>query len=80
MKTSLLLPIIMMLFAPVAHPQELPQTQRLEWPEADLSDRLMTGAHRFVERKIAEAPVKRAKLWVRDYSSAETYAKSVMLR
>ncbi len=66
-----------MLFASLAHSQELPQTLRLEWPEEDLSDRLMTGAHRFVERKIAEAPAKRATLWARDYSSTEAYAKSI---
>jgi len=77
MKTSLMLALALALFASMAHPQELPQTLRLEWPEKDLSDRLMTGAHRFVERKIAEAPGKRAKLWARDYSSTEAYAKSV---
>ncbi len=55
----------------------LPQTALLEWPEADLSGRLMDGAHQFVERKIAEAPGKRAALWARDFSSTEAYAKSV---
>ncbi len=78
MKTSLMLALTLVLFASMAHPQELRQTLRLEWPEEDLSDRLMTGAHRFVERKIAEAPAKRATLWARDYSSPETYAKSVI--
>ena len=33
----------------------LPQTRPLEWAEADLSARLMDGAHQFVERKIAES-------------------------
>jgi len=78
MKTSLMLALTLVLFASMAHPQELRQTLRLEWPEEDLSDRLMTGAHHFVERKIAEAPAQRAKLWARDYSSPETYVKSVM--
>src|SRR5690242_5300866 len=32
----------------------LPRTAALEWPEEDLSSRLMDGAHRFVEREIAE--------------------------
>ncbi|MGO9465168.1 MAG: dienelactone hydrolase family protein [Isosphaeraceae bacterium] len=77
MKTSLLLALPLVLFASMAHGQELPQTLHLEWPEEDLSDRLMTGAHRFVERKIAEAPAKRATLWARDYSSTEAYAKSI---
>jgi dienelactone hydrolase len=72
-----LLAFTVALFASPDLPQELPQTQRLEWPEEDLSDRLMTGAHRFAERKIAEAPAKRASLWARDYSSPEAYAKSV---
>jgi dienelactone hydrolase len=67
----------MVLFASIAHPQELPHTRRLEWPEADLSERLIAGAHRFVERKIAEAPAKRSLLWARDYSSTAAYARSV---
>ena len=77
MKTSLLLALAMVLFASIAHPQELPHTRRLEWPEADLSERLIAGAHRFVERKIAEAPAKRSLLWARDYSSTAAYARSV---
>ena len=39
----------------------LPGTLPIEWPEEDLSERLMDGAHVFVERKIAEA-VKAPKL------------------
>jgi dienelactone hydrolase len=77
MKKLLLLALSLVLFDSMAHSQEPVQTRRLDWPEEDLSDRLMTGAHRFVERKIAEAPAKRASLWVRDYSSLENYAKSV---
>jgi dienelactone hydrolase len=77
MKSSLLLLFNLLLFAATAHSQELAQTRRLEWPEADLSDRLMTGAHRFVERKIAESPAKRAALWARDYVSPQAYEKSV---
>jgi len=77
MKTSLLLSIALVLFASMAHPQELPQTRRLDWPEEDLSDRLMNGAHRFVERKIGEAPSKRATFWTRNLASPELYVKSV---
>ena len=33
----------------------LPGTQAIDWPEEDLSERLMDGAHVFVERKISEA-------------------------
>ena len=35
----------------------LPGTQAIDWPEDDLSERLMDGAHAFVERKIEEADV-----------------------
>src|SRR3989442_1184034 len=58
-------------------PETLPQTKPLTWEEADLSARLMDGAHRFVERKIAEAPSRRGQFWARDFSSPEAYAKSV---
>lgn len=43
--------------APQGEP--LPRTKPLEWPEADLSARLMDGAHVFVERKIDESVAKR---------------------
>ena len=60
-------------------PAALTGTKPLEWEEADLSTRLMDGAHQFIERKIAEAPGKRAAFWDhRDFSSAEAYAQSVM--
>ncbi len=55
----------------------LPETRPLEWAEDDLSARLMDGAHRFVERKIAESVGTRGALWARDFSSPENYAKSV---
>ncbi len=77
MKTYSVLVFTLVLFASTAHPQELPHTRHLEWPEEDLSARLMTGAHRFVERKIAEAPARRAALWARDYSSPQAYEKSI---
>lgn len=37
----------------------------------------MDGAHRFVERKIAELVATRGALWARDFSSPEAYARSV---
>ena len=58
-------------------PESLPETTRLTWEEADLSARLLDGAHRFVERKIAESASNRTQFWARDYSSPEAYAKSV---
>ncbi|MFO1484691.1 MAG: dienelactone hydrolase family protein [Verrucomicrobiaceae bacterium] len=39
--------------------EPLAGTKPLEWPEADLSARLMDGAHVFVERKIDESVAKR---------------------
>lgn len=54
-----------------------PATAPIVWPEEDLSGRLMDGAHKFVERKIADAPKTRAQQWKYDFSSPEAYAKSV---
>src|ERR1051325_10784472 len=62
---------------PAVEIQTLPNTKLLDWPEADLSSRLMDGAHQFIERKISEAPQKRAQYWHRDFSSSEAYARSV---
>src|SRR5207245_6721705 len=56
--------------------QTLPGTQPLTW-EGDLSQRMMDGAHRFVERKIAESIQTRSKYWTRDFSSRPAYEKSV---
>ena len=55
----------------------MPGTGQIEWPEADLSSRMMEGAHRFVERKIAEAGRDRAKYWKYDTSSREAYEQSL---
>ena len=46
-------------------------TETLEWPEEDLSGRLMDGAHRFVERKIAETVAMRNRTWAEAVASAE---------
>ena len=54
----------------------LPSTQPLTW-DGDLDVRMMDGAHRFVERKIAESVSGRAKFWKRDSSSPAAYGKSV---
>src|SRR5437867_7514415 len=55
----------------------LPQTKPLDWEESDLSSRLMDGAHRFIERKIAESVTKRSQFWARDFSSPAAYASSI---
>ncbi len=57
-------------------PATLPGTKPLAW-QGPLEARMMEGAHKFVERKIAEAPAKRKKYWNRDLSSREAYDKSV---
>ncbi|MDB5392175.1 MAG: putative dienelactone hydrolase [Planctomycetaceae bacterium] len=77
MKAILIFTVVASMIATLAFADELPQTRRLEWEEADLSTRLMDGAHRFVERKIAESVAKRSAFWKRDFSSTEAYAKSI---
>jgi hypothetical protein len=54
----------------------LPGTSRLTW-EDTLDVRLMDGAHRYIERKIAESPQYRSQHWTRDLSSPGAYTKSV---
>jgi dienelactone hydrolase len=49
--------------------QPLAQTTALEWPEEDLSGRLMDGAHRFVERQITEVQTRSDRFWNYDRSS-----------
>jgi dienelactone hydrolase len=54
-----------------APPRTLPGTRPLDWPEVEhaaMADRLMDGAHRFVDRKIQEAITRRNKYWHRDFS------------
>ncbi len=55
----------------------VPGTAPLAWPEADLSTRLMDGAHAFVERKIGEAQAARGARWARDFSSVAAYERSI---
>jgi len=56
--------------------QVLPGTQPLDW-QGDLSERMMDGAHRFVEHKIGESIEKRQRHWKRDFSSRQAYEASV---
>lgn len=55
----------------------LANTQPLDWPESDLSSKLMDGAHRFIDRKIADSVARRSQFWSRDFSSPEAYDSSV---
>lgn len=86
MYPSCLFPPVMLLFATnflyAQEPaQTFPGTQPLLWSEtehADMADRLMDGAHRFAERKIAEAASRRARHWHRDFSEGiDTYEASI---
>ena len=49
----------------------LPGTRPLEWQQEDLSDRLMDGAHRFIERQIQQSRARRGRFWKDDSSTAE---------
>jgi dienelactone hydrolase len=64
------------LLAGAGHTQVLPDTAPLTW-DGDLSVKMMDGAHRLVERKIAASLDARQQHWKRDFSSAEAYAASV---
>lgn len=55
----------------------LPQTAALDWPEEDLSARMMDGAHRFVERHIVETQARSGRFWKYDRSSAAAWNASV---
>lgn len=57
--------------------ETLPRTKPLSWEETDLSERLMNGAHKFVERKIVDAARQRRRHWKRDASSPRAYTKSI---
>jgi dienelactone hydrolase len=56
----------------------LPRTKPLEWPEDDLSGRLMDGAHRFIEGQIRAARAQRSRFWKYDASSRQAYEASVV--
>ena len=46
----------------------LPGTKPLKW-QGGLSEKIMDGAHTFIEKKIDESAIRRARLWNPDYSS-----------
>ena len=53
---------------------KLPGTGVLKWSEDELPDRLMDGAHRFVERKIADASKTRKRYWPQKHDTADKQA------
>src|SRR5260370_32341007 len=62
--------------APTQPVHTLPGTQPLTW-DGDLAERMMDGAHKYVERIIAESVEARRKYWKRDLSSRAADEKSV---
>ncbi|MCL4202384.1 MAG: dienelactone hydrolase family protein [Pirellulaceae bacterium] len=60
-----------------ATPAWLPGTKVLDWPDEDLSSRMMDGSHQFVERKIAEAERGRDRYWRIDATSRGAYEASI---
>src|ERR1700676_2796030 len=62
--------------APTQPLRPLPGTQPLTW-DGDLAERMMDGAHKYVERIIVESVEARRKHWNRDLSSRAAYEKSV---
>jgi dienelactone hydrolase len=45
--------------------------------DGDLAERLMDGAHKYVERQIAQSVSSRPQYWKRDFSSRAAYEKSI---
>jgi len=62
MRRKLFALVLLSLLPPPCDAQVLPGTTPIEWQEADLSERLMDGAHAFVDRKIAEDAAATSKL------------------
>lgn len=69
--------LLMLGFLNAGTPDALSELPPLPWEEADLSTRLMDGAHQFVERKMAESLIQREAFWNRDFSSTEAYEQSI---
>jgi len=60
----------------IGEESHLPGTTQLVWPESELPDRLMDGAHKFVERKIVDAAKNRHRFWPANNASAEAWQKA----
>ncbi len=57
--------------------EPLPGTAPLDWPEEDLSGRMMDGAHRFVEQQIAAAAKNRFRFWKFNASNETAWTDAV---
>ena len=74
MKRTMVITILCVLTAEAAV-SPLPGTKPLKWKEEDLSERLMDGAHLFVEGRIKQSRARRARFWTSDSSAAENRKK-----
>jgi len=54
----------------------LPGTEPLEW-QGDIAARMVAGVDQFLLAEIEKSVARRARHWNRDYSSAESYKKSI---
>ena len=63
-------------FASAQSADILPGTQPLTW-DGDLSARMVEGIDKFLMRETDRSIAARQKLWRRDFSSRDAYAKSV---
>src|SRR5437870_381438 len=54
----------------------LPDTKPLTM-KGDIASELVAGVDKFLLRKISEAAANREKFWKRDFSSPESYSKSI---
>ena len=73
---SCLLAVCLVVPTPARQVHTLPGTELLTW-QGDLSERMMDGAHRFVERKIDESVANRQRYWNRDFTTRQAYETSV---
>ena len=57
--------------------EPLSGTKPLDWPQTDdaLADRLMDGAHQFVERQIGESRDRRSRRWKWDLVPAAAHSR-----
>ena len=79
MKTActVLIAVVGLSFQVRAEDARLPGTTPLKWTEEELPDRLMDGAHQFVERKMVDAAKNRQRFWPTNDAGAEAWKKAI---
>lgn len=60
-------------------PEVLPGTKLLDWDISadEMSKKMLEGAHQLIEGKIQEAVLERSNKWERNFSSPQSYERSV---